>query len=146
MSLVTVAPESVGQAAGELASIRSALTEATAAAAAPTTGVLAPAADEISAAITALFGSHAQEFQALSAQAATFHDQFVGLLNAGAGAYVSSELANAAAVTGGAATSSPIDEIITGAQAWIDRPLRQAQRLAFALYRSINGGYQFALP
>jgi hypothetical protein len=70
----------------------------------------------------------------------------VGLLNAGAGAYVSSELANAAAVTGGAATSSPIDEIITGAQAWIDRPLWQAQRLAFALYRSINGGYQFPLP
>jgi PE family protein len=40
MSLVTVAPESVAQAAGQLESIRSALTEATAAASAPTTGVL----------------------------------------------------------------------------------------------------------
>jgi hypothetical protein len=146
MSLVTVAPEFVGQAAGQLESIGSALTEAAAAAAAPTTGVLAPAADEVSAAITALFGSHAQQFQALSAQAEMFHNQFVGLLNAGAGAYVSTELANAAAVTGGAAATSPINEIINGAEAWLNRPLWQAQRLSYALYRSINGSYQFPLP
>ena len=147
MSLVTVAPELVGQAAGHLQNIGSALTEATAAASAPTTGVLAPAADEVSAALTALLGSHAQEFRALSAKAATFHNQFVGLLNAGTGAYVDAEFANAAAVTGGAiASSTPLNDIIVGAEAWLSRPLYQAQRLSYALFRSINGGYQFPLP
>jgi hypothetical protein len=146
MSLVTVAQEAVGQAAGQLQNIGSALTEATAAASAPTTGVLAPAADEISAAITALFGSHALEFQALSAQAATFHNQFVGLLNAGAGAYVSTELANAAAVNGGAAATTGTNPIIAGVEAWLNRPLFQAEQLAFALYKSINGSGPLPFP
>lgn len=56
---------------------RAALSEATAAAAIPTTQVLAAAADEVSAAIAELFGAHGQEFQALSAQASAFHDRFV---------------------------------------------------------------------
>src|ERR1700758_2513143 len=94
MSSVTVVPEFVGQAAGQLETIGSTITSANAAAAAPTTGVLAPAVDEVSAAITAVLGSHAQEFQAVSAQAARFHDQFVSLLNDGAASYVSTELAN----------------------------------------------------
>jgi hypothetical protein len=147
MSLVTVVPDFVGQAAGQLENIGSALTEATAAASAPTTEVLAPGADEVSAAITALLGSHAQQFQALSAQAATFHNQFVDLLNAGAGAYVGTEHANAATVTGGAAaSSSPITDIVNGFEAWLNKPLFQAEQLAFALYRLLNGNYQFPLP
>jgi hypothetical protein len=44
---------------------------------APTTGVVAAAEDEVSAAIALLFSNHAQEFQALSAQAGAFHTQFV---------------------------------------------------------------------
>jgi hypothetical protein len=94
MSFVTVAPQLVSQAAGRLETIGSAISAAHATAAAPTVGVLPAAADEVSAAIAALFGSHAQQFQALSAQAATFHSQFVGLLNTGAGAYSSTEAAN----------------------------------------------------
>jgi triacylglycerol lipase len=97
MSSVTVVPEFVAQAAGNLRNIGSAITSANEAAAGPTTGVLAPAADEVSEAIAALMGTHSQEFQAVSAQAATFHRQFVSLLKAGAMAYASAEAANVAA-------------------------------------------------
>ena len=75
--------------------IGSTISAANAAAAAPTTGVLAAGADEVSAAIAALFGAHAQAYQALSAQAAAFHSQFVQLMNAGRGAYAGAEAANA---------------------------------------------------
>ncbi len=95
MSFVTVAPEFVGQAAADLEGIGSELTSVNAAAAAPTTGVLAPGLDEVSLAITAMFGTHARQYQAHSAQAATFHSQFVSMLNAGADSYVSTEVANA---------------------------------------------------
>jgi PE family len=95
VSFVVTAPEVVTAAAGNLAGIGSSLGEATAAAAAPTTGLVAAAADEVSLAISRLFGTYGQEFQALSSQAAAFHDQFVSLLNGGAEAYVSTELANA---------------------------------------------------
>lgn len=70
-------PEMVAATASDLASLGAALSEATAAAAIPTTQVLAAAADEVSAAIAELFGAHGQEFQALSAQASAFHDRFV---------------------------------------------------------------------
>ena len=95
MSYVLVAPEVVADAAGNLAGIGSSITEANAAAAAPTTGVMAAAGDEVSAAIASLFSGHAQEFQALSAQAAAFHAQFVQALSGAGGAYASAEAANA---------------------------------------------------
>jgi PE family len=44
--------------------------------------------------IAALFSGHGQAFQAVSTQAATFHDRFVQLLTSGAGAYTSAEAAN----------------------------------------------------
>ncbi len=53
----------------------------------PTSGVLAPGADEVSASIAALFDAHSQVYQALSAQAAAFHSQFVQLMNGGAAQY-----------------------------------------------------------
>jgi hypothetical protein len=55
-----------------------------------------PGADEVSVAIAQLFSTHGQEYQALSAQAAAFHDQFVAALAAGAGAFVSTEGADGA--------------------------------------------------
>ncbi|KZS70039.1 hypothetical protein A4G29_07590 [Mycobacterium kansasii] len=58
MSFVVAAPQALMVAATDLAGIGSALTAANAAAAAPTTGVLAAGADEVSAAIAALFSSH----------------------------------------------------------------------------------------
>jgi hypothetical protein len=43
------------------------------------------AADEVSAAIAALFGRYGREYQAIAAQADALHEQFVQALNAGGG-------------------------------------------------------------
>ena len=96
MSYVIAAPEYVAAAATDLANIGSALGDANSAASGPTSSVFAAGADEISAAISALFSSHAQVYQALSAQAALFHQQFVNLMNGGAAEYALTEAANAA--------------------------------------------------
>ncbi|MEQ6324318.1 PE family protein, partial [Mycobacterium canetti] len=98
MSLM-VAPELVAAAAADLTGIGSAISAANAAAAGPTTQVLAAAGDEVSAAIAALFSAHAQEYRLLSAQVATFHEQFVRSLTAAGGAYASAEAANASLQT-----------------------------------------------
>ncbi|MCV7102685.1 PE family protein [Mycobacterium palustre] len=90
-----------------MAGIRSSLAEAAATAASPTTGIAAAAQDEVSVAIASMFGNFGHEFQALSAQAQAFHEQFVSLMNAGAGAYTSAEAANAAqAALGGGIVGS----------------------------------------
>ncbi len=90
-----VAPDSVQSAAQNLSNIHSTLEDASASVAAPTTGVAAAAEDEVSAGVASLFNSFGQEYQVLSAQTQAFHAQFVNLLNAGAGAYLSTEIANA---------------------------------------------------
>jgi len=94
MSFVSTVPDLIETAAGDLAGIRSTLSAATAAAAPSTTGVATAAADEVSVAISALFDTHGQQFQALSAQAEAFHSEFVQLLNSGAASYLSAEAAN----------------------------------------------------
>ncbi|WP_156748017.1 PE family protein, partial [Mycobacterium sp. E3198] len=94
MSFVIAAPEMVTTAATDLANIESAIGAANRAAAAPTTGLLAAGADEVSAAIAAVFAGHAQAYQAVSAQAAAFHAQFMSTLNAAGGAYAAAEAAN----------------------------------------------------
>lgn len=94
MSFVNAVPGVITQAAGELDRLGSTLSAANAVAADATTGMAAPAADEVSAAIAALMNAQAQEYQSLSARVATFHDEFVNLLNAGAGSYTSAEIAN----------------------------------------------------
>jgi hypothetical protein len=95
MSYVIATPEILTVAARDVAGIGSSLSAANTAAAAPTTGVLVAAADEVSAQIAAIFGAHAQGYQALGAQAAAFHDQFVQALNAAGGSYAAAEAANA---------------------------------------------------
>jgi trimeric autotransporter adhesin len=72
MSSLNVTPDILAAASGDLQTFDSALRSA--AAAAQTTAITAPAADEVSTAISAEFGTYAQEFQARSAQAAGFHD------------------------------------------------------------------------
>lgn len=80
MSFVIAAPEVMAAAATDLANIGSSISAASAAAAGPTMGILAAGADEVSVAISALFGSHAQGYQTLSAQLAAYHNQFVRAL------------------------------------------------------------------
>jgi triacylglycerol lipase len=73
MSSLIAVPELITTAATDLGNIGSTLNAARAAAATQTTGMLAAAEDEVSAAIAAVFSAHGQGFQALSAQAAAFH-------------------------------------------------------------------------
>lgn len=95
MSFLTVAPQQVEAAARDLADIRSLVEEASSSAAGPTTAVLPAAADEISAAMSAMFDKFGQDFQWLSARAQAFHAEFVEAVNAAAGAYAVTEAANA---------------------------------------------------
>ncbi|ODR03379.1 hypothetical protein BHQ20_00620 [Mycobacterium intermedium] len=86
--------------------VGAALNSANKAAEAPTVGITAPAADQVSAAVIAVFGKHASEFQILGAQTVAFNEQFVGALNKGAAAYRRAEVANAQQVSAEAAEAS----------------------------------------
>ncbi|HYB35159.1 MAG TPA: PE family protein [Mycobacterium sp.] len=97
MSFVTTQPEALAAAAGSLHGIGSGMCAQNAAAAAPTTGVVPAAADEVSALTAAQFAAHAQMYQAVSAQAAAIHELFVNTLGTSAGSYTATEAANAMA-------------------------------------------------
>lgn len=121
MSFVVAETDFVSAAAGQLAGLRSSLSEAAAAAAGPTTGIAAAASDEISAAIARVFGAFGQDFQAVNSQAAAFNAEFVRLLNGGAAAYVNAEIANAerTLLSGGfgfptAAPTNPLGDLLGG--------------------------------
>ncbi len=94
MTYVTVATDLVGTAAGELARIGSEVSAANAASA-PTMELAPAGADELSAAVAALFGGYGRAYQAVSAEAAAFHRQFVKAMTASAGSYAGAEVANA---------------------------------------------------
>jgi len=129
MSFVIAAPEMMTAAASDVASIGSTLSAANAAAAAPTSGIVAAAGDEVSAAIAALFSRHAQAYQALGAQAAAFHEQFVQALSAGAASYVGAEGANVAAFTANPAASAAAAQVAP----WQQSLYNQSSKLAALL-------------
>ena len=118
MSFVIVAPELVEAAAHDLAGIGSTLGEATSFAAAPTTSIAAAGADEVSVAIAALFGNHGEEFQALTAQAAAFHERVRGLDEVGCGCVSEhrgrQRRADAGGSRGGRAGAGSISQSVTG--------------------------------
>jgi len=97
MSYVTALPEMLASAAGDLQSIGCAVAAGNCAAAAPTTGVVPAAADEVSALTAAQFAAQGALYQELSAQATAIHELFVGALATSAASYVATEVANAAA-------------------------------------------------
>lgn len=97
MSFVTTQPEMLSMAAQELQTIGSMVSSENAAAAAPTTGISPAAADEVSLLTAAQFAVHAHAYQAISAQAAAIHEQFVSTLGISAESYAATEAANAAA-------------------------------------------------
>jgi len=96
MSFVTTQPEALTAAATSLQGIGSAMNAQNASAASPTTGVVPAAADEVSALTAAQFAAHAQLYQAVSAQAAAIHENFVNTLGTSAGSYAATEASNAA--------------------------------------------------
>jgi hypothetical protein len=96
MFLITQ-PEALTAAAGNLAGIGSAISAVNVSEAAPTTGLIPAAADEVSALTAAAFAAHGALYQAVSAQAAAIHQMFVSTLQASAGSYAATEAANATA-------------------------------------------------
>ena len=98
MSFVTTLPAMLASAAGELQSIGAVVAAGNTAAAAPTTGVVPAAADEVSALTAAQFAAHGVLYQEVSAQATAIHELFVSTLATSAGSYAAAEAANAAAV------------------------------------------------
>ncbi|AMC59051.1 PE-PGRS family protein PE_PGRS28 [Mycobacterium tuberculosis variant microti] len=121
MSLVIVTPETVAAAASDVARIGSSIGVANSAAAGSTTSVLAAGADEVSAAIATLFGSHAREYQAISTQVAAFHDRFAQTLSAAVGSYVSAEATNAAPLA--TLEHNVLNALNAPTQALLGRPL-----------------------
>jgi PE family len=118
MSYVLAAPDMLAAAATDVAGIGSSLSAANSAAIVSTTAVVTAAEDEVSAAIAALFSGHGQSFQALSAQAASFHTEFVQALSGARSAYAAAEAANVsllAAALRSAKFEGPV-ELLTGAR------------------------------
>jgi hypothetical protein len=95
MSFVAATPEWIEATAAQVEGIGSALDAAHAGAAVSTTGLMAPAADEVSVAVAAVFAGVGRDYQTLCAQAGAFRERFVQLLAANAGAYGLTEAANA---------------------------------------------------
>lgn len=85
MSYLIATPDVVTTAAAHVADIGSSIRAANLVALAPTSTLMAAAGDEVSAAIASLFSGHAQEYQAIGARAAVFHEQFVQALSAASG-------------------------------------------------------------
>ncbi|WP_156689103.1 PE family protein [Mycobacterium sp. Marseille-P9652] len=100
MSYVVAAPELITSAATDLAGVGTTINSARAAAVTQTTGALAAAEDEVSAATAKLFGSYAQEFHTVLAQAAAFPEQFAASLASAGNAYLAAEAANTSAISG----------------------------------------------
>jgi hypothetical protein len=96
MSFVTTQPELMLFAAADLQGVGSAVAAGNSAAAAPTTGVIPAALDEVSALTAAHFAARGQMYQQISARATAIHEQFVNTLRASATAYAAAEARNAA--------------------------------------------------
>ena len=76
MTHVLVDPPLIASAATDIDDIVSTLGTANFTAAAPTSGLLAAAGDEVSAAIANLFGAYGREYQAVIGQVEQFHAEF----------------------------------------------------------------------
>ncbi|MCV7090630.1 PE family protein [Mycobacterium interjectum] len=108
MSQLISTPDTLASAAADVQTIGSAVNAARAGAAGQTTGLLAAAEDEVSAAIANLFGGYGRHYQATLSHAITFQAEFTRALEAAASTYAQTEAANAALLTGtSTGTGSP---------------------------------------
>ncbi|MEK1233433.1 PE family protein, partial [Mycobacterium ulcerans] len=116
MAFVLAVPDMVAEAAADLAGVGSVIDAANTAAAGSTTGIVAAAEDEVSAAIAALFSGHGQAYQQISTRVAEFHAQFERVFAAGVQAYSGAEAANASFLqdplqTALNATNKPVQDL-----------------------------------
>lgn len=109
MSDLIAEPQIMASVAAEIEDIGTTLTAANAAAAGPTSSLLAAAGDEVSAAIANFFGAYGQQYQAIVGQIEAFNNEFQRTLNAAATAYAQAEAAAVTALQGAlAAPASPV--------------------------------------
>jgi hypothetical protein len=99
MDFLVTAPEMLASTAADVEDIGSAIANANASAAGPTTGLVAAAEDEVSQAIAKLFGGYGQQYHAVLTQAAAFQNEFTQALVAARNAYAQAEATNAAAIS-----------------------------------------------
>jgi hypothetical protein len=140
MAFVFATPEALAAAASDVAGIGSALGEASAAAAGPTTAVVAAAEDGVSAQIAVLLSGHGLGFQQVSAQLSTFHDQFVQALTSGAGAYSAAETTAVRALTN--AVAAPAAAVSNASNGLASAAASAAAKVEGAL----SGGGGLGLP
>ncbi|MHA7653298.1 PE family protein [Mycobacterium sp. ML4] len=160
MSNLLTAPETLAAAATDVDGIAAAIHAANAAAASRTSGLLAAAGDEVSAAVAALFSTYGDEYQALVKQASVFHSDFARALANAANAYTQAEALNgtllndfqsllaqpptAAAVAPAAATlTDPITALIMGGT---NDPIPNAKYVTNVFNRYIKPLYPTASP
>lgn len=118
-------------AATDLAQIGAALRAGNLGAVLPTTQLAVAAADDVSAAVAALFGTHGLQYQAAAAAAASYYEQFLQHLSVAAASYTGAEAA-AAQTLGGLDSvvaqsfqSFVYGPIHTAGDAWIASPVGQ---------------------
>ncbi|MBW0013629.1 PE-PPE domain-containing protein, partial [Mycobacterium sp.] len=104
---VLARPQAMARAAGDVAAIARTIDGAAKGAAASTTGVVAAAADEVSAAIASVFNAYGRDWQAVMGRAALLHSGFADRLFAGANAYAQTEAVGSAALVPNAASADP---------------------------------------
>src|ERR1700757_569526 len=149
MSSLITQPQLLVSAAQDASAIGSALTEAKAAAAGPTTGLVAAAQDEVSAVTAQFFGAYGQQYQGLLQQATAFHKQFGATWGAAgnANSLAEAEGAGRLGLGGGASSTSAataaanaadpaVSQIIFVGATGMPNPTPQYINQAFTLYMS----------
>jgi hypothetical protein len=100
-SYVIAGPEALAAVSGDVRGIGEAIKAAAAEAAPSTTGIVAAAHDEVSAAVTRFFGRYGETFQTLTAQATRFHTEFADALSGAGTTYAAAEASNASLLVRG---------------------------------------------
>lgn len=95
---VTALPAGLDSAASGLASIGATVAAGNAAGAAPTIGVVPPAAEPASVLLAAAFGTHGGVYQVTQAIGSVVHAMFVATMGASSAAYAGTEALNTVAM------------------------------------------------
>jgi hypothetical protein len=95
---VTALPAGLESAASGLTSLGTEVTAGNAAGAAPTLGVVPPAAEPASVLLAAAFGTHAGVYQVTQSIGSVIHAMFVATMGASAASYAGTEALNTVAM------------------------------------------------
>lgn len=96
MSYLLTTPDLLTATASNLTSIGASMSAQNEAVAAPTTGVSAPAADQVSTLLATQFAAHGLAYQTVASMATQVHQAFVSALAAAGTDYAVTEAVNAA--------------------------------------------------